>query len=330
MAILYLYDIFGDKLMGSMFKQWALTLALAIMGLTVAQAATPTGKLVSGMVALQGGSASEVKWLAPFSSTFIVHVFVPKTGTAKEALYRIYPNGKKPGGTSCVSSDASYPCFEVTVDQTLHQNSWVPLTLNHATSTQWVLIKDKGYVTAVADNLGAAEQLNVSAQVRFQDMVRVIGNRYQGGIIFYIDRTGEHGLVAGRKDLSIGIPWYNGSFIATGATGTAIGTGLANTHKIIKAQGAGNYAAKLCADLVDGPYTGWYLPSKDELDLMYRTIGPAAPAPLTNVGKFDSRATYWSSSEDSADLVWVQSFLFGDQGNIDKLFPFHVRAVRAF
>ena len=76
----------------------------------------------------------------------------------------------------------------------------------------------------------------------------VIGLSYQGGIIAYIDSTGQHGLIAATADQSEGIQWYNGTNIVTGATGTAIGTGLTNTNAIIAAQGSGSYAASIARD----------------------------------------------------------------------------------
>ena len=59
-----------------------------------------------------------------------------------------------------------------------------------------------------------------------------IGDTHQGGIVFYYDGNGG-GLIAAVADQSSGIQWYNGSFDTTGATGTAIGTGSANTDAII-------------------------------------------------------------------------------------------------
>lgn len=269
-------------------KQWALTLVLAVISVNIAQAVTPAGKQVIAGIALQGASDSAAKWLAPSTTTYKVHVYVPKTGTTTNALYRVYPKGKRANSTSCLSNDANYPCFEISVDQTQYPNMWVQLTLNNDTATQWDFIRNKGYVVAVAGNLGAAELLNLSALARFEDTVIGIGKNYQGGIIFYVDGTGAHGLIAAPTDQSDGIQWYNGSYIDTGATATAVGTGLANTKKIVTAQGTGSYAAKLCFNLVIGAYSDWYLPSKDELNLMYQNIGLGAAAPLTNVGGFSS------------------------------------------
>jgi len=61
--------------------------------------------------------------------------------------------------------------------------------------------------------------------------------------------------------------------------GTEIGTGASNTQKIVakfgNAEPYGNetdYAAKLCADYRGGGYDDWFLPSRDELGLMYDNL----------------------------------------------------------
>jgi len=154
-----------------------------------------------------------------------------------------------------------------------------------------------------------------------------IGKPYAGGIIFYIDETGEHGLIAAPSDQgTTGIQWYNGSNVETGATGTSIGTGQANTSAIVAVQGAGSYAAKVCDDLVLGGYSDWFLPSRDELNLMYTNLE------VNGLGGFGS-FSYWSSSEYDSTYAWKQSFGFGYQncqnyGN--KFYTYYVRAVRAF
>ncbi len=152
----------------------------------------------------------------------------------------------------------------------------------------------------------------------------VVGQSYQGGKIAYIDGTGLHGLIAATADQSTGASWYNGSFPTTGATGTAIGTGMANTNAIIAIQlNTGAYAAKICRDYQNDGYTDWYLPSKEELNQLY--INRDA------VGGFSPDKYYWCSTESTYYLeAWGQYFGNGVQNRVYKVNTFCVRAVRAF
>ena len=149
-----------------------------------------------------------------------------------------------------------------------------------------------------------------------------------GGWIFYDKGSYSDGwryLEAAPSDQSTGIQWYNGSYVViTGATGTAIGTGQDNTTAIVTIQGAGNYAAQLCNDLTVSGYNDWFLPSKDELRLMYIYLK------VYGVGGF-ADGYYWSSSEFNANLAWFQYFGDGFQVNLfNKSLHLRVRAVRAF
>jgi len=305
------------------------TLILAGLSFHLAQAAAPPGGSVTPSIALQGASTSNVKWAAPGTSSYKVHVFVPSTGKVTNALYRVYPKGK--GLSKKCDGTGLKPCFAVTIDQNQHRNAWVQLTLNGDPGTQWNFTKTTGYVAAVADDLGSETLLNVSTRIRFAETIK-IGDTYQGGIVFYIDGSGAHGLIAAPKDQSAGIVWWNRSYIYTGATATAVGTGQANTDKIIAAQGAGDYAATLAANLVLNGYSDWFLPSKDELNLMYTRIGPGSAAPWTNIGGFSDN-WYWSSSESNSNRAWLQRFSDGFQGAGPKdssEVVGSVRAVRAF
>ena len=147
-----------------------------------------------------------------------------------------------------------------------------------------------------------------------------IGQTYQGGIIFYLDSTKAHGLIAAPTDQSSNIHWGSTTKV-TGATGTAIGTGQANTKAIITAQGAGSYAAKLCDDLVMGGYSDWFLPSKDELNELYKN--------RVVVGGF-AATYYWSATEYDSSYAWNQSFGSGNQNANNLADSYRVRAVRAF
>ena len=157
-----------------------------------------------------------------------------------------------------------------------------------------------------------------------------IGDTHQGGIVFYLDGSGG-GLIAAVENQSNGIRWYNGSYVTTGATGTAIGTGSANTTTIITEQGAPaiSYAAGLARAYGGGGYTDWFLPSKDELNKMYENIGQGNVLGLGNVGNF-ADYSYWSSTEVGNNIAWEQNFNYGVQTNHYKDDANSVRAVRAF
>lgn len=133
----------------------------------------------------------------------------------------------------------------------------------------------------------------------------------------------QHGLIAATSDQSTGIQWYNGFLITTGATGTAIGTGLANTNAIVSSQGATatNYAAGLARAYNGGGYIDWYLPSKDELNKLYQN--------RIAVGGFTG-INYWSSSELDSNLAANHYFIIDTQNYLSKNVANYVRAIRAF
>ena len=318
--------------MRQIIKNFTLMLLWIMSANHIVMALPANGTAVKAtQITLQGGSNSAAQWIAPRVSTYKLWLQVPPNSTATGALYRIYPRGNMVGNTLCSSSDATYPCFEISVNQTINQGKWLLLALKNGSkiTNQWQFAAG-GYVSVNAGNLSSAEQLNIAA-VSFENMTPTlaIGKTYQGGIIFYIDSTKSHGLIAAAQDQDTGLQWSNGSYVLTGAANTALGFGKANTASILTAQGAGSYAAKLCDELVIGAYSDWYLPSKDELNLMYTRIGQGAAAPLTNIGGF-APGSYWSSSETATNGAWSQNFMAGSQLGYYKNAAFYVRAIRAF
>ncbi len=155
-----------------------------------------------------------------------------------------------------------------------------------------------------------------------------IGQFYAGGLIFYIDTTGNHGLVCDTTDIGDSIAWHIGSNDTLIAGGTAVGTGLSNTDSIVAHYHTDSAsAAWICKNYTGGGYTDWFLPSKDELNLMRQNLY------ARGYGNWSS-ATYWSSSEymdaQGRYYAWTQYFTNGYQYYFKQYFPLNVRAVRAF
>ena len=126
-----------------------------------------------------------------------------------------------------------------------------------------------------------------------------IGDEYGGGIVFSVDETGKHGLIAAKEDLS--------------------------GHSSGNEEGRFTWsdAKAACNDFVSNSYSDWFLPNKEQLNQLYlqkRVVG----------GFADYSTYYWSSSESSATNAWLQVFSNGYQSTSNKGYVSRVRAVRAF
>ena len=167
-----------------------------------------------------------------------------------------------------------------------------------------------------------------------------IGDSYQGGIIFYLDSTGCHGLVCAPTDQATNIPASVGGHVPH-SINNGIGAGYINTEYIVGIRGDGYYAAKICYDLSLGGFDDWYLPSKYESELILLNIGGAAPSPNTNIGNFsvgmDGPLLYWSSTSYTTEQdfdIWVTQLagvkIYYNTLHYDSSFYTAVRAIRAF
>ncbi len=126
-----------------------------------------------------------------------------------------------------------------------------------------------------------------------------IGEKYGGGIVFSVDRTGEHGLIAANEDMQGHSP------------GNEEGRFIWSDAKVA------------CHDFVSNGYSDWFLPNKEQLNQLY--LQKAV------VGGFADYSTgYWSSSESSVTNAWLQLFVGGYQSHSNKVYVSRVRAVRAF
>lgn len=119
-------------------------------------------------------------------------------------------------------------------------------------------------------------------------------------------------------------------------------------------------AAQFCEDLSIGGYSDWYMPAKNELEVCYYNLKPSTVSNITNSGTntnavpsrgsnytsgtpaqtsaadfkttgaedFVETGRYWSSTENSSVLVWIQYFRDGYQSGAGRTNSFRVRAVR--
>ncbi len=195
----------------------------------------------------------------------------------------------------------------------------------------------------------------------------VIGDVVFGGVVFWVNETGEHGLVCSLENVSDNAIWMqqvvaseNDVIKIMNTQSNGIGAGKLNTATILAANiieevSNSNFAASLCTSyglniltnlLVepqdwDGSYLygDWYLPSIYELSLMHLNRDFLNSVFLDNSGhQFEN--TYWSSNEYTEDFASTQVYNYsqawGYHMNDNQVSPFSknsqltVRAVRSF
>ena len=186
-------------------------------------------------------------------------------------------------------------------------------------------VKTTGFILAMVMVFGAVDYF--SKEINAQGTTYKVGDRGPaGGWIFYDKGNNAGGwryLEAAPVDQSPAAKGGCGKVSTPDAKGIVIGTGKANTAAIIKSCTDAGIAAKIAADYRGGDKSDWFLPSRDELNLMYVTLRKAGVGGL-------AKENYWSSSEVDAYKMWLQSFRSGAYNGNYKSMKLRVRAVRAF
>ncbi len=153
-----------------------------------------------------------------------------------------------------------------------------------------------------------------------------------GGLIFFENPNyaadGWRYLEAAPFDQSAGAKWGCFRRAIAGARATNIGGGRQNTIDILRECTDSGVAAALCANLDVYGVRGWFLPSRDELAMMYRNLKSAGLGDFRDGGLVDN-VSYWTSSQESADMSHHIDFADGGRQHYDdKDFPRRVRAIR--
>jgi DUF1680 family protein len=153
-----------------------------------------------------------------------------------------------------------------------------------------------------------------------------------GGLIFYENPSHETDgwryLEAAPFDQSAGAKWGCFRHAIAGARATSVGSGKQNTAEMLRACSEPGSAAAVCASLDVNGVRGWFLPSRDELALMYRNLKAAGIGDFRDGGAADN-FSYWTSSQASTDMAHHIDFSdAGRQHYDDKDYPRRVRAIR--
>ena len=148
-----------------------------------------------------------------------------------------------------------------------------------------------------------------------------------GGYIFYVNpdyvSDGWKYLEAATSSRSSTAKWADATTTLMNAFDTAVGTGLANTELVTGSDSSITSAIEYVLNYSVNGVDNWFLPSKDELNLMYTELHQYG------LGGFAS-TSHWSSSEIDATTAWRQTFNGGAQSSGSKNNSYAIRAIRRF
>lgn len=187
------------------------------------------------------------------------------------------------------------------------------------------------------DQLSAGANISIAGNVISAvntGFTHYIGEQFGGGIIFHLwkDSSGiEHGLIVDGVDLDQFSIWSDAGPLVFGPRSTW--DGLSNSNYIIAEAGHTNSAALECLNSTNNGQSDWYLPSVDEMSLLWQnrfnvnksisTLG--LPDPL------NAFSQYWTSTFDLSLGMYYYDFANGSCAiTINNLDTKYVRAIRAF
>jgi hypothetical protein len=237
--------------------------------------------------------------------------------------------------TGAVTYSEADPVFDTSLASSITGADTANWNSPHIDSTD---ISQMGYVAGSKTDSTDISQMGYVAGLKTYE----VGDFAQGGIVFWVDETGQHGLVCTIEDVtSSTIRWYAGSYGITRAVGDGVYGGEDNTNLIINAQmvlgdDGNDYAASVCSDLVvthgGVDYGDWYLPTVEELLMIGQNRVIVNDSSIANGGTALVTSPYWSSNEVNAnDAKYVLITPGGTStSNTNKTAPFNVRAIREF
>ena len=190
------------------------------------------------------------------------------------------------------------------------------------------------YTIAGTNELMSVPYALFSANAGVGGFTHYIGEEFGGGVIFHLwkDALGvEHGLIIDKTDLGAAQVWSNIDATLIGASAQSSWDGLSNSNAIVGQAGHTSSASALCLNSTNGGQSDWYLPSAQELNMLWNNYYTVARSLTQISGATQLQTTsYWSSTESAYIIAWGFNFASGDADYINKAIPRYVRAVRAF
>lgn len=270
--------------------------------------------------------------------------------TNANGLISIEIGGGTPVHNTIANLHWSHPLFLKTeIDPTGGTNYTITavsqiLSVPYAVNAKRAITADTAEVAHIAENVivytagtGIDITNNVVSNISISTTYTV-GDFAQGGIVFWVDETGEHGLVCAKGTQNGTYRWSYGSSWYTPSFGNGPYSGEMNTFLIIAHVGEGTallYAAEYCGwvNITEGgkQYGDWYLPSRIELGLMYDNKAIINTTALANGGSAFTSFFYWSSNPHTTNYkAWGRDFGTGQTSYEDRSEWHRVRAIRAF
>jgi hypothetical protein len=166
-------------------------------------------------------------------------------------------------------------------------------------------------------------------EIQFQN--NWVGKSTLGGVIFHTYRDAsnvEHGLICSVVNQSTSSQYSN---ITSASIGTArTYDGQYNTNLMAAQTSATSGAWLDCNNYTYFAYSDWYLPSINELDLLFKNMFNVNKTLSTIVGADQINLTngYWSSTEANANNAYYMGN--GYSVTASKSTSYYVRAIRQF
>jgi hypothetical protein len=278
-----------------------------------------TSTAPTGLTVTSGRSGMSVSWTAPSSSGFSgITDYVVEYSTSFGGSYTTFSDGTSTTASATITGLSSGTTYYVRV-----------AAVNPSTTGSYV-----------SDSAGVLSKTCANGGVC------AVGDTGPGGGKIFLTPSST-GNSTGYWFEAAPSTWFSGTdknnnwchntsyAIGSGAQGTAIGAGYANTLAIVAYCTSG--AAVDARAYSGGSLSDWFLPSDDELQAMYvaRTT-LSMPATLNQCCPSSGIVTtqsYWSSTEhntNSENYARTVAFNTGGDDNYGKIYGFNIRPIRRF